>query len=92
MWSPFVHSQFKGQDAEFVPTKLMTRLTYTLDEVRVQTSATAEACPLAPLEQDKEPAACTRENLHAKNVTPRFLFPPHRCLVSSRWTAAAMSS
>ncbi|KAL4450613.1 hypothetical protein ABPG77_000969 [Micractinium sp. CCAP 211/92] len=26
-------SQFKGQDAEFVPTKLMTRLTYTLDEM-----------------------------------------------------------
>jgi photosystem II oxygen-evolving enhancer protein 1 len=26
--------QFKGGDAEFVPTKLMTRLTYTLDEVR----------------------------------------------------------
>ena len=25
-------SQFKGGDAEFVPTKLMTRLTYTLDE------------------------------------------------------------
>ena len=27
-------SQFKGGDAEFAPTKLMTRLTYTLDEVR----------------------------------------------------------
>lgn len=27
-------SQFKGSDSEFVPTKLMTRLTYTLDEVR----------------------------------------------------------
>lgn len=25
--------QFKGGEAEFVPTKLMTRLTYTLDEV-----------------------------------------------------------
>jgi hypothetical protein len=27
-------SQFKGGEAEFVKTKLMTRLTYTLDEVR----------------------------------------------------------
>ena len=27
-------SQFKGGEEEFVPTKLMTRLTYTLDEVR----------------------------------------------------------
>lgn len=27
-------SQFKGSDTEFVKTKLMTRLTYTLDEVR----------------------------------------------------------
>jgi photosystem II oxygen-evolving enhancer protein 1 len=27
-------SAFKGGDDEFVPTKLMTRLTYTLDEVR----------------------------------------------------------
>jgi photosystem II oxygen-evolving enhancer protein 1 len=27
-------SQFKGGEAEFAPTKLMTRLTYTLDEVR----------------------------------------------------------
>jgi photosystem II oxygen-evolving enhancer protein 1 len=27
-------SQFKGGDTDFVPTKLMTRLTYTLDEVR----------------------------------------------------------
>lgn len=27
-------SQFKGGDTEFVKTKLMTRLTYTLDEVR----------------------------------------------------------
>lgn len=27
-------SQFKGGDSDFVPTKLMTRLTYTLDEVR----------------------------------------------------------
>lgn len=26
--------QFKGGDAEFVSTKLMTRLTYTLDEAR----------------------------------------------------------
>jgi photosystem II oxygen-evolving enhancer protein 1 len=26
-------SQFKGGEAEFVKTKLMTRLTYTLDEV-----------------------------------------------------------
>lgn len=26
-------SQFKGQGEEFVKTKLMTRLTYTLDEV-----------------------------------------------------------
>lgn len=26
-------SQFKGGDTEFVKTKLMTRLTYTLDEV-----------------------------------------------------------
>jgi Manganese-stabilising protein / photosystem II polypeptide len=26
-------SQFKGGDSDFVPTKLMTRLTYTLDEV-----------------------------------------------------------
>jgi photosystem II oxygen-evolving enhancer protein 1 len=26
-------SQFKGGDTEFVATKLMTRLTYTLDEV-----------------------------------------------------------
>jgi len=26
-------SQFKGGDAQFVPTKLMTRLTYTLDEM-----------------------------------------------------------
>ena len=25
-------SQFKGGEADFVPTKLMTRLTYTLDE------------------------------------------------------------
>ena len=25
--------QFKGGDSDFVPTKLMTRLTYTLDEV-----------------------------------------------------------
>lgn len=28
-------SQFKGGEAEFVKTKLMTRLTYTLDEVRM---------------------------------------------------------
>lgn len=28
-------SQFKGQESDFTPTKLMTRLTYTLDEVRV---------------------------------------------------------
>ncbi len=28
-------SQFKGGDADFAPTKLMTRLTYTLDEVRI---------------------------------------------------------
>lgn len=28
-------SQFKGGDTDFVKTKLMTRLTYTLDEVRV---------------------------------------------------------
>lgn len=75
MWSPFAHSQFKGQDAEFVPTKLMTRLTYTLDEVRIQTSAMAEACPLAPLEQDKEPAACTRENLHARMLPLAFSSP-----------------
>jgi Manganese-stabilising protein / photosystem II polypeptide len=27
-------SQFKGSESDFVPTKLMTRLTYTLDEVR----------------------------------------------------------
>ena len=27
--------QFKGGEAEFVPTKLMTRLTYTLDEARL---------------------------------------------------------
>ena len=27
-------SQFKGGEPEFVKTKLMTRLTYTLDEVR----------------------------------------------------------
>ena len=27
-------SQFKGAESDFVPTKLMTRLTYTLDEVR----------------------------------------------------------
>lgn len=27
-------SQFKGGETEFVKTKLMTRLTYTLDEVR----------------------------------------------------------
>ncbi len=27
-------SQFKGGNTEFAPTKLMTRLTYTLDEVR----------------------------------------------------------
>lgn len=27
-------SQFKGGDTDFVKTKLMTRLTYTLDEVR----------------------------------------------------------
>lgn len=31
--------QFKGVDAEFVPTKLMTRLTYTLDEVGRSLSA-----------------------------------------------------
>jgi photosystem II oxygen-evolving enhancer protein 1 len=29
-------SQFKGGDADFVPTKLMTRLTYTLDEMSGQ--------------------------------------------------------
>lgn len=28
-------SQFKGSESDFVPTKLMTRLTYTLDEVRL---------------------------------------------------------
>ncbi len=28
-------SQFKGGDTDFVKTKLMTRLTYTLDEVRI---------------------------------------------------------
>jgi photosystem II oxygen-evolving enhancer protein 1 len=27
-------SQFKNQASEFVPTKLVTRLTYTLDQVR----------------------------------------------------------
>ena len=27
-------SQFKGGESDFIPTKLMTRLTYTLDEVR----------------------------------------------------------
>jgi photosystem II oxygen-evolving enhancer protein 1 len=27
-------SQFKGGETEFVKTKLMTRLTYTLDQVR----------------------------------------------------------
>ena len=27
-------SQFKGGETEFVPTKLVTRLTYTLDQVR----------------------------------------------------------
>lgn len=29
-------SQFKGGDTDFVATKLMTRLTYTLDEVRIE--------------------------------------------------------
>ena len=32
--TPAVRVQFKGGDSEFVPTKLMTRLTYTLDEAR----------------------------------------------------------
>lgn len=32
-------SQFKGGTTEFVPTKLVTRLTYTLDQVRVTASA-----------------------------------------------------
>lgn len=32
-------SQFKGGEAEFTPTKLMTRLTYTLDEVPSSTHA-----------------------------------------------------
>lgn len=30
-------SQFKGGETEFVKTKLMTRLTYTLDQVRCWT-------------------------------------------------------
>lgn len=33
-------SQFKGGETEFVKTKLMTRLTYTLDEVRACCSST----------------------------------------------------
>ncbi len=36
--------QFKGGDAEFVPTKLMTRLTYTLDEARRPTLDVARHC------------------------------------------------
>lgn len=32
-------SQFKGGAAEFVPTKLVTRLTYTLDQVRSRSAS-----------------------------------------------------
>lgn len=41
-------SQFKGGEAEFTPTKLMTRLTYTLDEVPSPAHAPAScivSCP-----------------------------------------------
>jgi hypothetical protein len=33
-------SQFKGGETEFVKTKLMTRLTYTLDQVRLVSGGT----------------------------------------------------
>ena len=42
-------SQFKGGDAEFAPTKLMTRLTYTLDEVRCFHRPALRDCSLAQL-------------------------------------------
>jgi hypothetical protein len=38
-------SQFKGGESEFVKTKLMTRLTYTLDEVRARPARRAPPHP-----------------------------------------------
>lgn len=39
-------SQFKGGESEFVQTKLMTRLTYTLDAVSSIAFAGSALCPV----------------------------------------------
>lgn len=63
--------QFKGGDAEFVPTRLMTRLTYTLDEVW-------RAAGLVPQFLGGAPAICRCLPAHACCwcLPPGFLLSP----------------
>lgn len=43
-------SQFANKQPEFVKTKLMTRLTYTLDEVRLAQIPSLRRCCCSPVE------------------------------------------